>query len=116
MLRRFVLVLVALPVAVLLITLAVANRHGVRLVLDPFRPDEPVLSLLLPFYAYLFGTLLVGILVGGLVMWLTQARWRRSARRRAAEAQRWQAEADRLARERQAQMASAGRQLAPVQR
>ena len=43
MLRRFVWILVALPVAILLITLAVANRHGVRLVLDPFRPDEPVL-------------------------------------------------------------------------
>lgn len=116
MLRRVLGILVAVPVAVLLITLAVANRHGVRLVLDPFRPDEPVLSLVLPFYAYLFGTLLIGILVGGLAMWLTQARWRRTARRRAAEAQRWQAEADRLSRERQAQMASAGRQLAPVQR
>ena len=65
MLRRFVWILVALPVAILLITLAVANRHGVRLVLDPFRPDEPVLFLVLPFYAYLFGTLLVGILIGG---------------------------------------------------
>ena len=38
MLRRFVWLLVAFPVAVLLLTLAVANRHGVRLVLDPFRP------------------------------------------------------------------------------
>ena len=66
MLRRFVWLLVALPVAVLLLTLAVANRHGVRLVLDPFRPDEPVLSLVLPFYAYLFGMLLIGIVIGGL--------------------------------------------------
>ena len=47
---------------------------------------------------------------------MTQARWRRTARRRAAEAQRWQAEADRLTRERQANLASTGRQLAPVQR
>jgi uncharacterized integral membrane protein len=116
MLRRFVWVLVAFPVAILLITLAVANRHGVRLVLDPFRPDEPVLSLVLPFYVYLFGGLLVGIAVGGVAMWVTQARWRRTARRRAAEAQRWQAEADRLSRERQAQVATASRQLAPVNR
>ena len=43
MLRRFVWVLVAFPVAIVLLTLAVINRHGVRLVLDPFRPDEPVL-------------------------------------------------------------------------
>jgi hypothetical protein len=98
------------------VTLAVANRHGVRLVLDPFRPEEPVLSLVLPFYVYLFGMLLTGIIVGGVAVWLKQARWRRTARRRAAEAQRWQAEADRLGRERQAQAASAGRQLAPANR
>jgi uncharacterized integral membrane protein len=116
MLRRFVWVLVAFPVAVLLLTLAVANRHGVRLVLDPFRSDEPVLFLVLPFYAYLFGVLLLGIVIGGLAVWVTQARWRRTARRRAAEAQRWQAEADRLTRERQAQVATAGRQLAPANR
>ena len=106
MLRRFVWILVAFPVAVLLITLAVANRHGVRLVLDPFRSDEPVLFLVLPFYAYLFGVLLLGIVIGGLTVWLTQARWRRTARRRTAEAQRWRAEADRLTRERQAQAAT----------
>jgi uncharacterized integral membrane protein len=116
MLRRFVWLLLAFPLAILLIALAVANRHGVRLVLDPFRPDEPVLSLVLPFYAYLFGLLLAGILIGGSAMWLTQARWRRTARRRAAEAQRWQAEADRLARERQAQIATAGRQLVSANR
>jgi uncharacterized integral membrane protein len=116
MLRRVVWILVAFPVAVLLLTLAVANRHGVRLVLDPFRSDEPVLFLVLPFYAYLFGVLLIGIVIGGLATWLAQARWRRTARRRAAEARRWQAEADRLSRERQAQVATAGRQLAPVNR
>jgi len=82
MLRRFVWVLVAFPVAVLLLTLAVANRHGVRLVLDPFRSDEPVLFLVLPFYAYLFGVLLIGIAIGGLAMWVTQARWRRARRAR----------------------------------
>ena len=102
--------MVAFPVAVLLVTLAVANRHGVRLVLDPFRSDEPVLFLVLPFYAYLFGVLLLGIVIGGLTVWLTEARWRRTARRRTAEAQRWRAEADRLTRERQAQ-ASTSRQL-----
>jgi hypothetical protein len=87
----------------------------VRLVLDPFRSEEPVLFLVLPFYAYLFGMLLIGIVIGGLTVWVTQAGWRRTARRRAAEAQRWQAEADRLARERQAQ-AVTSRQLAPVNR
>ena len=115
MLRRFVWLLLAVPMAALLLTLAVANRHEVRLVLDPFRSDEPVLFLALPFYAYLFGVLLIGIVIGGLTVWVTQARWRRTARRRASEARRWQAEADRLSRERQTE-ASSGRQLAPANR
>lgn len=115
MLRRVVFFLVTLPIAILLVTLAVANVHGVRLVLDPFRPDDPVLALVLPFYVYLFGTLLLGIVIGGIATWMAQARWRRTARRRTAESLRWQAEADRLTRERQAQ-ASAGRQLVPASR
>jgi hypothetical protein len=65
-------------------------------VLDPFRPDEPVLSVVLPFYGFLIGALLVGVVLGGVVMWMTQGRWRRIARRRGADAVRWQAEADRL--------------------
>ncbi len=116
MLRRVVFFVVAVPVAILLVTLAVANRHGVRLVLDPFRPDQPVLSLVLPFYVYLLGVLLIGIVIGGVATWVTQARWRRTARRRTAESLRWRAEADRLARERQAGTAAAGRQLVAANR
>jgi hypothetical protein len=115
MLRRIVWFFVAFPVAILLITLAVANRHGVRLVLDPFRPADPVISLVLPFYAYLLGALLFGVVIGGAATWMTQASWRRSARQRATEAHRWQAEADRLSRERDRNL-EASRQLAPVGR
>lgn len=115
MLRRIVWFVVAFPAALLLVTLAVANRHGVRLVLDPFRPADPVISLVLPFYAYLFGALLLGVVIGGLATWMTQGRWRRSARHRAAEAQRWQAEADRLSRERDREH-EASRKLAPANR
>ena len=113
MLRRVIWFALGIPGAVLLLTLAVANRHGVRLILDPFRPDAPLISVVLPFYVYLFGTLLIGIVIGGVATWMTQSRWRRAARRQGAEAQRWQAEADRLNRDRQA---AATRQLAPVNR
>ncbi|MBZ0208171.1 MAG: hypothetical protein K8F92_00740, partial [Hyphomicrobium sp.] len=80
MLRRIVWLLIAFPAGLLLVTLAVVNRHEVRLVLDPFRPETPAVSLAMPFYAYLFITLLVGVLLGGAAMWLSQARWRRDAR------------------------------------
>ena len=109
MLRRVVWLLVAFPAAAILVTLAVANRHAVRLVLDPFRPEEPVLWIDLPFYAYLLIGLVIGVALGGTATWMTQSRWRRTARRRAQEALRWQAEADRLARERD-QAAVAARQ------
>ena len=86
MLRRIVWFFIAFPVAILLITLAVANRHGVRLVLDPFRPADPVISLVLPFYAYLFGALLIGVIIGGAATWITQASWRLcNARQRATQ-------------------------------
>ena len=113
MLRRTLWLLIAFPTAALLITLAVANRHSVRLVLDPFRPETPVLSIVLPFYGYLFGALLIGVLLGGAATWLTQGRWRRTARIRSTEAKRWQSEADRLVRERDADVASRGKALAP---
>ena len=102
MLRRIAWLLIALPAGLLLVTLAVANRHDVRLSLDPFNPQAPVLSLVLPFYVYLFGALIVGVLLGGIATWLSQSRWRRSARVQGKAAARWQAEADRLTRERDA--------------
>jgi len=104
-LRRVLWLVVALPAAAILVTLAVANRHAVRLVLDPFRPEAPVLSLELPFYAYLFIVLVTGVVLGGIATWSTQSKWRRTARSRALEAMRWQAEADRLSREQERGMA-----------
>src|SRR6476620_1632594 len=64
-LRRAWKYVLGVPAAIIILTLAVINRHGVRLVLDPFRPDEPVLSLVLPFYAYLIGMLVICIVIGG---------------------------------------------------
>lgn len=100
MLRRALTYLIVFPLAVVLITLGVVNAQYVELILDPFRPDAPALSISLPFYVFLFASVVVGIVVGGWVTWRSQAHWRREARRRTAEAQRWQAEADRLTRER----------------
>jgi uncharacterized integral membrane protein len=99
-LRRFLWVVLAVPASVVLVTLAVANREPVRLVLDPFRPESPALSIALPLYAYLLGALILGVVLGGVATWATQGRWRRTARSKSQDAMRWQAEADRLSRER----------------
>lgn len=111
MLKRILTLLLAFPAAALLVTLAVANRHSVTMALDPFNPDAPVVSLSLPFYAYLFGAVILGVLLGGMATWVSQARYRKQARHRGVEARRWQSEAERLVRERDATVAARGREL-----
>jgi hypothetical protein len=101
--------------AVVLVSVAVANRHGVLMVLDPFNPQDPVIAINLPFYCYLLATLLCGVLLGGVATWLSQGKWRRLARVRNQEALRWKAEAERLSRERDASTA-ARKQLALASR
>ena len=98
MLRRLVSLLIAFPLGVVLVALAVSNRHPVQLILDPFRPESPALALELPFYAYILGALVLGVLIGGVATWMSQSRWRRTARVQGQRAQRFEAEADRLTR------------------
>ncbi len=98
MLRRLVSLLIAFPLGVVLVALAVSNRHQVQLILDPFRPESPALALELPFYAYILGALVFGVVLGGVATWMSQSRWRRTARVQGQRAQRFEAEADRLSR------------------
>ena len=72
MLKRVVRLLIAFPAALLLITLAVSNRHSVRMILDPFRPERPALAVDMPFYFFLFGALVVGVVLGG---WIFATGW-----------------------------------------
>lgn len=102
MLKRILALFVAFPIGAILVAIAVSNRQPVALILDPFRPDNPALSIELPFYLYLLGALVVGVILGGTAAWMGQSRWRQTARAQGQRAARWQAEADRLTREREA--------------
>jgi hypothetical protein len=76
-LGRIVRLFLVLPAVVVLAAVGVANSQWVRLSLDPFRPDDPALSLELPLYAWLLGALILGVLLGGVATWMARARWRR---------------------------------------
>ncbi|MFS8036486.1 lipopolysaccharide assembly protein LapA domain-containing protein [Xanthobacter sp. AM11] len=78
--NRLLSILIGLPLSVLAIALAVANRKPVTLSLDPFSPDAPALAVTLPLFALVFGALIVGVVAGGTVTWLRQGRFRREAR------------------------------------
>ena len=87
MFNRFVLIVVIVPLAIVLIALAVANRSLVGFTLDPFNPGNPALTVTLPLFVFLFLTLALGVLIGSLATWWRQGRYRRIARQKAQEAE-----------------------------
>ncbi|HWJ72643.1 MAG TPA: LapA family protein [Kaistia sp.] len=84
--KRAIAIIILVPLAVLLVALAVANRHGVVLSLDPFNGDAPAAAITLPLYFIVFASMVLGVLLGGIGTWLGQSRWRRQARRLKREA------------------------------
>lgn len=87
MYNRFLLIVVFVPLAVVLIALAVANRGLTAFTLDPFNPGNPALTLQLPLFVLLFAALAIGLIVGSIATWLKQGRYRKLARQRGQEAQ-----------------------------
>ena len=112
MIGRIITMLLAFASAFVLVALALANRHWVTLKLDPFNPDNPVVYVPLPFYLFLFGAIIVGVILGGIATWMSQGKWRYTARQRTQEAMRWKAEAERLSRERDETVTAARRLVA----
>jgi uncharacterized integral membrane protein len=79
--RKIVAALILVPLAVVIIAFAVANRQIVTVSFDPFSAERPAASLTLPLFALFIVLLVIGVLIGGTAAWLRQARWRRTARR-----------------------------------
>ncbi len=116
MIARILWTLGAAVAAIVLVSLAVANRHELRLVLDPFNPQAPVIFAEQPFYIFLFAMLIAGVLLGGAATWISQGKWRRLVRIRTQESMRWKGEAERLMRERDADVSERKKHLAIASR
>jgi uncharacterized integral membrane protein len=91
---RYLKLLIIIPVAVLLIGLAVINRGPATLTYLP--PQLGGASVSLPMFAILFLAIMAGVLIGGSAAWLAQGRHRRAERKYRREAEKLKAEADRL--------------------
>lgn len=85
MFNRFMTVVVFVPLAIVLIALAVANRAPVAFTIDPFNPGNPGLTTTLPLFVLLFAALALGLIVGSIATWFKQGRYRKLARQREAE-------------------------------
>jgi uncharacterized integral membrane protein len=79
--RKIIAAVILVPLGVVIIAFAVANRQIVTVSLDPFSTEHPAASLTLPLFALVIVLLVVGVLIGGIAAWLRQSKWRRTARR-----------------------------------
>jgi hypothetical protein len=98
MIRKIVAAVILVPLALLIIAFAVANRELVVVSLDPFDKVHPALSLELPLFVLILVLVIGGVVVGGIAAWLRQGRWRRAARLAEAEARELRAEVEKLKR------------------
>ncbi|MCK1650818.1 DUF1049 domain-containing protein [Bradyrhizobium sp. 149] len=84
--RKFLTALIVIPLGLILMVFAVANRHFVTVSFDPFVSNDPSFSVTLPLFLLLIVVAALGVLVGGCAVWFGQRHWRRAARRHDADA------------------------------
>jgi uncharacterized integral membrane protein len=92
---RYLRLLILLPIGLAIIGLALLNRAAVKLT---YWPDQfgGELAFTAPLFAALIAALMVGVVIGSFVTWLTQGSHRRAERQYRREAERLKTEAERL--------------------
>lgn len=90
--RKFLTALIVIPLALIFIVFAVANRHFVTVSFNPFNSADPSTSVTLPLFVVLIGVAILGVLAGGSATWFGQRHWRRAARHHETDARSARAE------------------------
>jgi len=98
MFRKIVTALILVPLVVIIVAFAVANRQTVTVSFDPFSATQPAYAATLPLFVLIFVLLILGVIIGGIAAWLGQRRYRRTARRLDAEARHLHEEMDAMRR------------------
>ncbi|HZM07745.1 MAG TPA: lipopolysaccharide assembly protein LapA domain-containing protein [Methylocella sp.] len=85
--KSFFKYLFLIPIALIVLALAAANRHSVTIFLDPFASHTPEgTQIVAPLYIVMLLAAMAGIILGGVTTWLEQGKYRRAARRARSEA------------------------------
>jgi uncharacterized integral membrane protein len=79
--RKIVTAVIVVPLAVIIVAFAVANRQGVTVSFDPFSAASPAYAATVPLFVLIFVLVILGVIVGGIAAWLRQSKWRRMARK-----------------------------------
>lgn len=84
--RKFFSALLLVPLALIFVVFAVANRHLVTVSFDPFNSSDPTVGVRLPLFVVIIVVAILGVAAGGIATWFRQRHWRRAARQHEAEA------------------------------
>jgi uncharacterized integral membrane protein len=84
--RKFLTSVVLIPLGLVLVVFAVANRHLVTVSLDPFNSTDPSIAIALPLFVVIIAAAIAGVAAGGIATWFRQRHWRRAARQHEADA------------------------------
>ena len=90
--RKFFMALVLIPLGVIFIVFAVANRHLVTVSFDPFNSSNPSVGVALPLFVIIILVAISGVVAGGMATWFGQRHWRRAARQHETDARQAQAQ------------------------
>lgn len=99
MFKRIVNWLVLLPIAIISVVIAVANRASVTVSLDPFGRELSPLSFTAPLFAVVLLAMMLGVVIGGFAVWWKQGRYRKRCRQAESELATARADAERLRQE-----------------
>lgn len=92
--RKFITAAVLIPLAIVIVMFAVANREIITVSFDPFDTARPAFAFRMPLFILIFVLVGLGVFIGGVAAWLRQSRWRARARRAEADAKRLREQLD----------------------
>lgn len=98
-LKRLFNWIVGLPLVILAIAFAVANRQWITVSLDPLSHDAPRIFINMPQWVLLFIGIFLGLVVGWIAAWWNQGKHRRAVREVRVELFKAQSEHERLKKE-----------------
>src|ERR1019366_2366080 len=90
--RKFFTALVLIPLGLIFVVFAVANRHLVTVSFDPFNSTDPSIAITLPLFFVIIAVAIAGVVAGGCATWFRQRHWRRAARQHEADARQARAQ------------------------
>jgi hypothetical protein len=116
--RSVLRIIVLVPLGLIFLYFALANRGPVTIFLDPFSHGEGGPSFAAPVYLVVLASIALGVVGGGVSSWVAHGRYRRAAKAARADAKKARTEADQLRGQALASLSpeprgSTGRSLAP---